>query len=132
MLSSILNTFSERVAPRERPLTRFILGFQPERPDATIMEAAVLTVRGEEFASFTWSVDYRAMNFGPLVEEIFRAWPNSMRHLIAQWPSYRDRGVPTHLQTDEDPDNIEDFIRHTLARSSLFVVRVEQGPPRAP
>lgn len=132
MLSSFLTTFSGRLAPREKSLTRFILGFQPEYHDATVMEAGVLTIRGEDFVSFTWSVDYRAMGFGPLVEEIFRAWPNSMRNLVSQWPAYRDRDIPRHLHTEDDPDNIEDFICHTLAKSSLFVVRIDEKVPHAP
>lgn len=130
MFSTIMSSLSERVSPR-RPVettTHFILGFQPDRLNATIVEAGVLTIRGERFVSFNWSVDYRAMDFGPLVEEIFRTWPHSMRNLVLQWPSYRDRDVPDHLRCADDPDNIVDFISVTLSKSSLFVVRVEETP----
>ena len=125
---SFMSSLTERVSPRPvETTTHFILGFQPDRVDATIVDAGVLTIRGERFVSFNWSVDYRAMDFGPLVEEIFRTWPHSMRNLVAQWPSYRDRDVPDHLRCD-DPDNIVDFISVTLSKSSLFVVRVEESP----
>lgn len=110
---------------------RFVLAFCPDLtdPHATCIEVGLFTIKGEKFQGFTWWVDYRALKLDPMTESIFHIWPESMRNLVAQWPSFRDRPLPKHLQRDE-PDNIEDYIVRTLARSSIFVARVEQGEVR--
>ncbi len=108
------------------PITRFILAFNPNPtdPSATCIEVGVFTIKGEEFRSFNWWVDYRALHLDPLTESIFHMWPESMKHLVAQWPAFRDRPIPEHLKVN-DPDNIVDYLVQTLTRASIFIVRVE-------
>lgn len=108
-------------------MTRFILAFNSDLtdPKATCIEVGDFTLRGEKFRSFNWWVDFRALGLDPLTQGIFHLWPESVRHLVGQWPSFRDRQVPAYLK-ERDPDNIEDYLVQTLARSSIFVIRVEK------
>lgn len=112
-------------------VVRFVLAFNPDLtdPKATCLEVGEFTIKGEKFRSFNWWLDFRALGLDPLTEGIFHMWPESMRHLVGQWPAFRDRPMPAHLKA-HDPDNIEDYLVQTLARSSIFVARVEDGEVR--
>lgn len=113
-------------------VVRFVLAFNPNLTDprATCIEVGEFSIKGEKFRAFNWWLDYRALGLDPLTEGIFRMWPESMRHLVDQWPAFRDRPLPDHLKFG-DPENIEDYLTHTLARSSIFIARVEYGEARS-
>jgi hypothetical protein len=111
------------------PVVRFVLAFNPNLtdPKATCIEVGEFSIQGEKFRAFNWWLDYRALKLDPLTEGIFRMWPDSMRHLVTQWQSFKARPIPEHLKHEEDPDNIVDYLSQTLARSSIFIARVEYG-----
>jgi hypothetical protein len=128
MLSGFM---SRKPVPTPPKVVRFVLAFNPNLtdPKATCLEVGEFSISGEKFKAFNWWLDFRALGLDPLTEGIFHIWPESMRHLVAQWPAFRNRPIPDHLKT-HDPDNIEDYIIDTLERSSIFVARVEYGEIR--
>jgi len=117
---------TKKVVVAKPTVTRFILGFCPDLtdPNATCIEMGMFSIKGEEFRSFVWWVDYRGLGLDPLTEGIFRMWPDSMRHLVSQWQSFKARPIPGHLKIG-DPENIEEYLVTTLSRSSISIMRVE-------
>lgn len=109
-------------------VTRFVLAFCPDLtdPQARSLEVGEFSIKGEKFRAFNWWLDFRALGLDPLTESIFHMWPESMRHLVSQWPAFRARPLPAHLKLG-DPETIEEYLTHTLARSSIFIARVEYG-----
>lgn len=108
------------------PIHRLILGFCTDLtdPNGITLEVGVVQLKGNDFESFLWTVDYTTLDLNPLIEQIFAMWPQAMRRLVQQWPAFRDS---PSFRDGYDPDTLVEFIRHNLSRSSIFVLRVEEG-----
>jgi len=116
------NLFSSYPASRFVREFRFVLAFQPDiaDPSPTCIEVGQLRVIDDEYRGFVWWIDPESMNLDPVTMEIFRVWPVCLRNLVAQWPAF-----------EGEYDDIGAFIQTTLARSTLFVARVDRQTHRA-
>ena len=124
--------FTRKPTMTETPKTQALavaLCFDLMTPDSPTMEVGVLRVRGDTFASFTWTVDPEglATHLPPFSESLVRGLPMTLRATADTWLPFKNRSVPAWRKAD-DPKTLADYYCRTLRQSSIFVSSIEGDP----
>jgi len=97
-------------------MTRMIFSYIHDLtdPNAQGFEMAVLTLEGEEFVSFNWTLDWEALPIDPFTAVMFREFPWTIRHVVE---GYSEEG------------SLVDYLCRVFSHSTFYVSSFESDQP---
>jgi hypothetical protein len=100
--------------------------FDLTEPNGRMMEVGTLRVRGDSFASFTWTVDPEgfASHLPPFSGAMIRSLPETLRATANTWLPFKNRAVPDSRKV-EDPKTLADYYCYVHRQSSVYVSAIE-------